>query len=175
MPYNDLQTLNVDEAFVVGLVIGFISMLIITFYILLVIATWKILEKAGEKGWKALIPIYNTYLLFKIVGAKKWFWISFASSFCGSLICSANGFNPSDMTAEQIQAYDFGGHPIVIVALIVMAILGVTVNIIYVIRTAKAFGKGKGFAVGLYFLPNIFWLILGLGSAKYHKKAVKED
>ena len=32
----------------------------------LVIALWKIFEKAGEAGWKSLIPFYNTYILFKI-------------------------------------------------------------------------------------------------------------
>ena len=75
MSQNSLQTLTVDGAFVSGLVIGFVSMLSITLFILIIISTWKILEKAGEKGWKALIPIYNVYLLYKIVGMKKWFWI----------------------------------------------------------------------------------------------------
>ena len=28
---------------------------------LVLIAWWKIFEKAGEKGWKVLIPIYNIY------------------------------------------------------------------------------------------------------------------
>ena len=35
-------------------------------YVLSAIATWNMLVKAGEKGWKGLIPIYNTYMLFKI-------------------------------------------------------------------------------------------------------------
>src|SRR5688500_1048274 len=34
---------------------------------------WKIFEKAGEKGWKALIPVYNSITLLMIVG-KKWYW-----------------------------------------------------------------------------------------------------
>ena len=36
-------------------------------YVLLVIADWKIFSKAGEEGWKSLIPIYNMYILFKII------------------------------------------------------------------------------------------------------------
>ena len=32
---------------------------------------------------------------------------------------------------------------------------------------AKAFGKGIGFILGLIFIPNIFYLILGFGGAQY--------
>jgi hypothetical protein len=39
-----------------------------------VIAGWRIFEKAGEAGWKVLIPIYNTLVLLKIVG-RPWWWI----------------------------------------------------------------------------------------------------
>lgn len=35
---------------------------------------WKVFEKAGEKGWKAIIPVYNTITLLKIIG-KEWYWI----------------------------------------------------------------------------------------------------
>ena len=31
-------------------------------------------EKAGEKNWKAWIPVYNTYMLCKICWKTKWFW-----------------------------------------------------------------------------------------------------
>ena len=39
-------------------------------YLFLVIANWKIFSKAGQAGWKSLIPIYNVYILFKIVYGK---------------------------------------------------------------------------------------------------------
>lgn len=32
-----------------------------------VIALWKIFTKAGEEGWKAIIPFYNLYVLTKLV------------------------------------------------------------------------------------------------------------
>ena len=34
---------------------------------LFVVANWKIFTKAGQAGWKTLIPIYNGMILFKIV------------------------------------------------------------------------------------------------------------
>ena len=33
---------------------------------------WKIFEKAGEAGWKCLIPVYNTYIMFKIATGSGW-------------------------------------------------------------------------------------------------------
>ena len=36
-------------------------------YVLTAIAWWKIFEKAGEDGWKALIPFYNIAVFVKIV------------------------------------------------------------------------------------------------------------
>lgn len=36
-------------------------------FILFIVAWWKIFEKAGEAGWKSIIPFYNYYILFKIV------------------------------------------------------------------------------------------------------------
>lgn len=37
-----------------------------------VVAMWKIFTKAGEEGWKALIPIYDLVILFKISGLSPW-------------------------------------------------------------------------------------------------------
>ncbi len=42
--------------------------------IFFVVILWKIFTKAGEAGWKSLIPIYNTIILLKIAG-KPWWWI----------------------------------------------------------------------------------------------------
>lgn len=35
---------------------------------------WKVFTKAGEPGWAAIVPIYNTYILLKIAG-KPWWWL----------------------------------------------------------------------------------------------------
>ena len=34
----------------------------------MIVALWKIFTKAGEPGWKSIIPIYNIIMLLKIVG-----------------------------------------------------------------------------------------------------------
>ena len=40
--------------------------------VLLIIANWKIFTKAGEKGWKSIIPFYNLYIFTKIVDGNGW-------------------------------------------------------------------------------------------------------
>ncbi len=42
--------------------------------VLLLIGLYKTFEKAGEKGWKAFIPVYNFLIWLKII-QKPWWWI----------------------------------------------------------------------------------------------------
>jgi magnesium-transporting ATPase (P-type) len=50
----------------------FIFALILTVF--MIITFWKIFRKAGYEGWEAIIPIYSTYILLKIVGKPGW-WL----------------------------------------------------------------------------------------------------
>ena len=43
-------------------------------FIIVVIGLWKIFTKADEPGWAAIIPIYNYYVILKIVG-RPWWWL----------------------------------------------------------------------------------------------------
>src|ERR1700744_3900552 len=40
--------------------------------IILIIAHWRIFEKAGRPGWAAIIPIYNVIVLLEIIGKPVW-------------------------------------------------------------------------------------------------------
>ena len=52
----------------------FATILMIAILIFLIIALWRIFEKAGQPGWACIIPIYSTIVLLKIVG-KPWWWL----------------------------------------------------------------------------------------------------
>jgi len=59
--------------------------------ILMIAACWKIFTKAGQPGWAAIIPIYNWYILCKIVGRPGW-WvilllIPFINFIIGIILC----------------------------------------------------------------------------------------
>lgn len=43
--------------------------------VLMIIAQWKIFEKAGEAGWKILIPFYNSYIIFRIAWSKPLYFL----------------------------------------------------------------------------------------------------
>ena len=43
-------------------------------WLIVILAFWRIFTKAGEAGWKSIIPIWNTLVLLKIVG-RPWWWI----------------------------------------------------------------------------------------------------
>lgn len=44
----------------------------LTICLLLVIANRRIFSKAGEAGWKSIVPIYASYILFKIMYGNGW-------------------------------------------------------------------------------------------------------
>ena len=54
------------ERFVVGASLAFM--------VLMFAAVWKIFTKAGEKGWKSLVPIYGAVVFLRIVGRPGW-WV----------------------------------------------------------------------------------------------------
>ena len=51
--------------------------------------------------------------------------------------------------------------------LLLVPCVDVIMEIIMMVKLAKAFGKGGGFAVGLIFLPYVFIPMLGFGDAEY--------
>lgn len=143
---------------------------IIIFSVLLIIGWWKIFKKAGEKGWKALIPIYNFYIAMKIVGMQKWFWISLLLIAVDGCTRAISNYSPN--ISDGILRLDYGSHPVASIILAVIFIVMITVEVTYAIRTAKAFGRGLGFTIGLVLFPGIFTLVLGFGKSKYNKKAL---
>lgn len=173
-----MTNLTPTEAALAGGIIGSMLVFIITcgiiFWILMIIANWKIFKKAGEPGWKSIIPIYNVYIMFKIVNMKNWFWWLIAINICASIMFAVDGFSPYTMTDAQFANFNYGAHPTTIIALLIIAIAEIWAAITYAWRTAKVFGHGCVYTIGLLFLPNIFWLILGFGSSKYNKKNLKK-
>ena len=121
----DAAALGAVGAFVT--VIQIISLIVSIFAI---VCMWKIFVKAGKPGWGAIIPFYNTYLLFDIAWGNGWLF----------LLC-------------------------------LVPIVNFVVMIILLVKLAQAFGKGIGFAVGLFFLSIIFLAILAFDSSTYQGPA----
>ena len=59
------------------------------------------------------------------------------------------------------------GKPWWWILLVFIPFVGIIIAIMITYKLSQSFGKGRGFAMGLIFIPIIFYPILGLGSAKY--------
>ena len=61
-------------ATVIGGILGIYSTLRLIYYIFYMIANWRIFSKAGEPGWKSLIPFYNVYTEYKLMWKPQLAW-----------------------------------------------------------------------------------------------------
>lgn len=123
----------------------------LAWWLLQIIANWRIFTKAGEAGWKSIIPVYSDYISYKIAWQTSYFWLVFILGIIASCIQ-----NPGGDSAMLLM-----------LASLIKIIAGI-ISIIYSIKLARAFGRGIGFALGLIFLQPIFMLILGLGNDHYY-------
>lgn len=45
--------------------------------VVMIVALWKIFEKAGKPGWASLIPFYNVFVMLEIAGKPGWWLVLF--------------------------------------------------------------------------------------------------
>src|SRR5215469_9590218 len=69
-----------------GSAIGALLLVYLVVFIFYAACYWKIFTKAGQEGWKAIIPFYNLYIACKIVGRSPWLWLLIFIPFVGALI-----------------------------------------------------------------------------------------
>ena len=141
---------------IAGLFTGIIVFAVVTALIRM-ICRWRIFSKAGEKGWKSIIPFYNTYTEFAVT------W----SGLQGILM----------MLAMMIGNYIlFASEPETLVHTIgsLLGIYSSALSLIQVHKLSRSFGHKFGFTLGLIFLNPIFMLILAFGkNSQYVGPAVK--
>ena len=132
---------------------GIVSTLVaLAIYVLQIIGWWKIFTKAGEAGWKSLIPLYNLYILYKISWESKYFWYLLLTVVASGVVGAIGGV---------IGALLSGSCSIATLVLYIM------LNY----KLSRSFGHGGGYTVGLIFIPWLFVLILGFGSSEYRGNA----
>ena len=115
--------------------------------LLCILAYWMIFKKAGEAGWKALIPVYSTYIEYKLTWSGKMF---------GLLAVFA-------VIAVAFQ--HIGGLGIIV--FLAASVGMVVMRVIACIKLSVSFGHGAWFGVGLVFLNFIFLLVLAFDGSEY--------
>lgn len=149
-----VEGLTSAEAAAAGIAIGATAgaavAIAVIWGILQIIADWKIFTKAGEAGWKSIIPIYNYHVEYNLC------WTGSFGVVFGVAYCVLNYLN----RAESMPNWQT-------LLVSVLAILACVLHFIESKRLARAFGKGTGFGVFLFLLGPIARLVLGFGSARY--------
>jgi hypothetical protein len=169
---------------------------LITAVMLTVWGIWQVFEKVGRSGWKAVVPLYNFYILLRITGYSSWWILSYiwlitiwplyyillphvmcpardvscqesVGWFLTELLQSVlNIFRPKFWT-ESLRMVGFN----LIFWLILYGVPILSIVLIWRVlqNVSDRFERGVLFSLGLLFLPFIFWPILGLGSAEYQE------
>jgi hypothetical protein len=143
---NSADDLNAFAAMGAGFIVFFLALVVFT-----IVCQWRIYTKCGEAGWSCIIPIYNFYVMCRMVKRPelfKYFLISFAVYFVGAI-----AINMSPTLGSLLLAVG-------VIGLIVISIM------IYN-ALSTAFGQGAGFTVGLILLSVVFMALLAFGNYNY--------
>lgn len=128
---------HIPEA-IVGVVLAIFGIFLLIFLvviILTIIINWKLLEKMGNEGWKAIIPVYNTWSLCEGIGlCPHWAWITVVAS---AVLSNVPVIGP-----------------------LFASVVGIYFTVIFCISLSRSFGKSDGFAVLLFFFYPIVGFFL---------------
>ena len=130
----------------------------VAWYILQVVAYWRIFVKAGRPGWHSIIPFLNEWDRTDMSWNRTMAWVMIACMILGSVLY----YNGTTINADGQTV-----HTTIGTIGSVLSLVGAIIAIVSEYKLAKAFGKGFGFFLGLLFLNPIFKLILGFGDAQY--------
>lgn len=146
--YTDFSGFGEFAAIILSL---FLAIFLVALIVMLIfsIFKWKVYKKAGQSGWAALIPIYSDYVGCQICGINTmWVWITL-----GALVISV-----------LIPPLSFVG-----------TLCSLYFRIIFSVSMARSFGRSDAFAVGLIFIPIVFYGILASNSSTYLGKKPMHD
>ena len=132
-----------------------LAIVVLILSVLFFAAEWRIFNKAGEKGWKALIPVYDIFVSHHIAGMSHvWFIIEVIIWIM-------------EIMFEIVKFPE----PLVLWFGVATGVFTLVSEITHIIKMCCCFGKGTGFKIGSLLLTPVFFLILAFGKSEYHKPA----
>ena len=143
-----------------------IVLMTIAIWVLFIVARWKIFTKAGEAGWKSIIPIYADYVQWRI-GWKKTglFWAYLALVIIGYALIIASG--AYEVSAGGRMVASGGGNMALAGIGALVMLVGAIISLIAAYKLICAYGHGAGWFVLYILFAPIMLLVLGLGSSQY--------
>lgn len=145
------------------------GIMLLTIVLLPIIGSALIFKKAGISWWTAIIPFYNEYKMLELVDKKKWF-IAYLLSIVGAYISAMIGsvflvVAFFAMFADKVAMF----IPTIILSFTICGVCSIILfieNCLKCIGITKKLNMPSGMAVGMIFLPAIFYMIAG-ASQKY--------
>lgn len=152
-----LNFLHLDFNTVHGFAFLFIT---IVTQIIFIIANCLVFRKIGEKPYKALIPFYQEFVLFRALGVTRVIPAIYTAAVAVFIV---------------ITYIELPGFMISLILFLVNALIIVFYLIIYFQKAVKLsdyFGKGSAFKVGMVLFQPLFTMILAFGRSRYLKSEV---
>ncbi len=132
-------------------------------YLIYAIPRGRLCVKAGQPMWKGWIPIYNSYMMYKISWAGSIYFLFLILA----IIPNALYFGNAGLVKE---------YPIEVgIAMLIFYCVVAILHIIASYKLAKAFDHGVGFCIGLILLHPIFMYIMAFSKCKYTRVWVPLD
>ena len=144
------------EAVIYGILISLALLVTVIDFLIRAFAHAGLFSKAGEKVWKAFVPFYGEYTLYSISWKTNMFWIRLAISIYWLL-------------------FFFSFNRIIHIISSVSVVFFLYLGAKFSYRVSRSFGHGHAFAVGLFFLPYLFLLILAYGRSRYVGNSYIDD
>lgn len=174
---ENISTVSNDVSINIDSTIGAIGPFAL--WILGIIGFWLCLNKLGDGGWKAIIPIYSTYTMFKhAFKSVIWFILYFIGNI--SVYASVFGlcFGAFGLIANSLSNGDSSSFNeetnilIFILSLCVFFFVGIFVSILKKVAIFKFMGKIDGSyicsIIGI-FLPQVVMFFLGVANIDFNK------
>lgn len=68
-----------NGSYIIGITIlsvfGICALIMLVYAVVAVISYWRIFEKAGYEGWRALVPFYSQYTFFELTIGCGWLFL----------------------------------------------------------------------------------------------------
>ncbi len=127
--------------------------------LLRVFSRWRLLARAGRRGWTCLLPVYGSFAAFRAFWSKRAFLVSLALNLC--FLGVAAGF------AKYRSGLGEAGCVACTIGLTALFAALIACGALLQQKTAAAFGRGGAFAAAITLLPAPFGLYLALAKGTY--------
>jgi len=124
---------------------------------------WFVFRKAGEKGWKSLIPFYGTYISYKIVWDGRIYWtllLALGIGFTISFPCFLIGYTFGLFMSVLCNTVPLGAF--------------IVAGILRRYKMARSFGMDEKHFIGLCLFNSLFSCIAAFGDYEYQGVQYKD-